>query len=93
MATKTKAAKKASKKVTKNEKAVGTPVARDKWNYRVTTKCHQINKCFSKKRAVTARQVAEKLGISLVLVRNHIQTLLKKELIVRTDNGVVIAVE
>ena len=40
------------------------------------------------KKPITVAELVEKSGAKAVLVRNHVQTLLRKELVVRTDDGI-----
>lgn len=90
MAAKTKTAAK-SQKTTKPEapKAEAKPSGRetDKFGNGVKTACAKINSHIGKK-PITVAELVEKSGEKAVLVRNHVQTLLRKELIVRTDDGI-----
>lgn len=96
MAAKTKAQKTTATKNTKaskTEAAKQTPkpaaakAEKDKWGNGVKTGCAKINAVIGNK-PKTVAQLIEESGQKAVLVRNHVQTLLKKGHIVRTDDGV-----
>jgi uncharacterized protein involved in copper resistance len=86
----------AGKKVTKaakedKPKAAAKKIERDKFGAAKTSQCARINACFGLK-PVSMAKILEKLGeeTKSSSVRAHMQNLLKKELIEKTEKGYVL---